>query len=214
MILVFDTATAATVVACGDNRGEAARLHLPQAGERPGHTAQLLTLAFDALAECDVAFGDVDRVGVGVGPGSFTGLRVGVSTARSLALATGAELVAISSLEALAWPHRPDPVTAVIDARRGEAFVASYENGACTRGPEAITASALPGLDGQGLAVGDGAVRYRAELEAAGFDVPGADAPDHVMGSPALLALAAAAIAVNIDSLIPDYVRVPDATPR
>jgi len=128
-----------------------------------------------------------------VGPGSFTGLRVGVSTARALALATGAELVAVSSLEALAWPHRPEPVTAVIDARRGEAFVASYDNGARARGPEAISASALPELDGQGLAVGDGAVRYRAELEAAGFDVPADDAPGHVMGSSALLALTAGA---------------------
>jgi tRNA threonylcarbamoyladenosine biosynthesis protein TsaB len=215
VILAFDTATAATVVACGEPGGPVFDLrHDPDVGARPGHTAELLTLAREALASCGSSFGAVDRIGVGVGPGSFTGLRVGVSTARALALATGAELVAIGSLEALAWPFRERVVTAAIDARRGEAFVAQYEQGTLVSGPQALVAAALGDLSGDGAAVGDGAIRYREELESAGFEVPAEDATAHLIDGAALLALAAAGEPVAVDTLEPDYVRVPDATPR
>lgn len=215
MILVFDTATMATVVACGEPNGDSAELrHDPVAGERPAHTPQLLTLAREVLRTRGASFSDVTRIGVGVGPGSFTGLRVGVSTARSLALATGAELVAVGSLAALAWPFRESAVTAAIDARRGEVFLSSYDSGVRTRGAEAIASAALADLDGAGPVVGDGAIRYRTRFEAGGFDVPPDESREHLVGSPALLALAAAGDPVAVDSLTPDYIRVPDATPR
>ena len=214
MILAFDTATPATVVACGDGGQEAVRWHHPESGERPGHTAELLTQAFDVLETCECTFSDIDRIGVGVGPGSFTGLRIGVATARALALATGAELVAVSSLEALAWSLRPEPVTAVIDARRGEAFVASYADGVMRSGPEAIPAGELSKLEGDGVAVGDGAIRYRSELREAGFVVPADIEPEHYIDGLALLALTAGGTPVAVDSLTPDYVRLPDATPK
>ena len=85
--------------------------HEPAPGERPGHAAQLLPLARRALDALGASFADVRRIGVGVGPGTFTGLRIGVATARALAQATGAEVAAVSTLEALAAAaaHRRAP---------------------------------------------------------------------------------------------------------
>jgi tRNA threonylcarbamoyladenosine biosynthesis protein TsaB len=215
VILCFDTATAATIVACGQAEGVVSELrHDPASGERPGHTAQLLELSREALAIAGGSFADVRRIGVGVGPGSFTGLRIGVATARALAFATGAELVAISSLEALAWPFRDGAVTAVIDARRSEAFVASWTDSEQTSGPEAVARGALSSLDGHGIAIGDGAILYREELESAGFTVAADGSRDHLITGAALLALTTSGEPVETDSLVPDYVRVPDAVPR
>jgi tRNA threonylcarbamoyladenosine biosynthesis protein TsaB len=215
VILAFDTATMATVVACGEAGGELVQLrHDPVAGERPAHTPQLLSLARKALQAQGASFGDVSRVGVGVGPGSFTGLRVGVATARALALGTGADLVAVGSLEALAWPFGDAVVAAAIDARRGEVFMSSQTKRAPLSDPVAIPAAELAGLEGSGPVVGDGAIRYRAKFEAGGFAVAADDAAAHLVDGRALLALAAAGEPVPVDSLTPDYVRVPDAMPR
>ena len=102
----------------------------PAPGERPGHAAQLLPLAGALLDRAGLRFGDLDRIGVGVGPGTFTGLRIGVATARALAQGSGAEVAAVSTLAALAEASGHDgPVLAVLDARRGEAFAAAYAHG-------------------------------------------------------------------------------------
>lgn len=220
-LLVFDTATPATVVGARAEDGELVeRRHDPEPGERPGHAEQLLALAREALEAAGLGWQDLERVGVGVGPGTFTGLRIGVATARALAQGTGAELAAVSTLEALAWPaaHEGRPVLAVLDARRGEAFVAAW------RGPERLVAARavapeelaeLVAATGETvLAVGDGAVRFRARLEAAGADVPDDDAAAHRVGAAGLCALAPAAPAVDRDALVPDYIRPPDAKPR
>jgi tRNA threonylcarbamoyladenosine biosynthesis protein TsaB len=99
VILGLDTATPATVVAVLPADGEPVELrHEPAPGERPGHAAQLLPLARRALDALGASFADVRRIGVGVGPGTFTGLRIGVATARALAQATGAEVAAVSTL--------------------------------------------------------------------------------------------------------------------
>jgi tRNA threonylcarbamoyladenosine biosynthesis protein TsaB len=214
VILAFDTATMATVVACGDSDDFTELRHDPAKGERPGHTPQLLSLSRAALASRGARFGDVTRIGVGVGPGSFTGLRVGVSTARALALATGAELVAIGSLDALAWSFGEGIVTAAIDARRGEVFVASYENGSLVSPAAAVVPARLDDLGVAGTAVGDGAVRYRAEFRSAGFEIPRAGARAQRIAGAALIALAETGRPAAIDSMIPDYVRVPDAMLR
>jgi tRNA threonylcarbamoyladenosine biosynthesis protein TsaB len=113
---------------------------------------------------------DLTAVAVDVGPGLFTGLRVGVATAKALAAALDLQAVGLTSLEVLAHPHRRQPalVAAVVDARRHEVFRALYE----TRSghlvplapPRVVTpaelADELAALDGAVLAVGDGARRY------------------------------------------------------
>lgn len=219
MILGFDTATAATAVAVLPDHGEAVELrHDPAPGERPGHAAQLLPLAHRALDAAGATFADVRRIGVGVGPGTFTGLRIGVATARALAQATNAELAAVSTLQALAEAAGGErAILAVLDARRGEAFVAAYREGVELMAPAAVAPEQLAALAepsrGPWLAVGDGAVRFRDRLEPAA-DVPADASALHRVSALAVCRLARTALAVDRDALLPEYVRAPDAVPR
>jgi tRNA threonylcarbamoyladenosine biosynthesis protein TsaB len=219
VILGLDTATAATAVAVLPDGGEPIELrHEPAAGERPGHATQLVPLAVRALRAAGATFADVRRIGVGVGPGTFTGLRIGVATARALAQATSAELAAVSTLEALAAAVATDgPVLAVLDARRGEAFVAAYRAGERLIAPAAVAPDELAGLAdpalGSWLAVGDGAVRFRDRLEPAA-EVPADASTLHRVSALAVCRLATAARSVDRDALLPEYVRLPDAVPR
>ena len=219
MILGFDTATPATAVAVLPDDGEPVELrHDPAPGERPGHAAKLLPLARSALEAAGATFADVRRIGVGVGPGTFTGLRIGVATARALAQATGAELAAVSTLEALAEAAGAEgSVLAVIDARRGEAFAAGYRRGERLTGPVAIAPDDLAALadpaHGPWLAVGDGAIRFRDRLEPA-VDVPVDASTLHRVSALAVCRLATTAPSVDRDALLPEYVRAPDAVPR
>jgi tRNA threonylcarbamoyladenosine biosynthesis protein TsaB len=220
-LLVLDTATAATVagVALGDEVVE--RRHDPAPGERPGHVAQVLGLVEEALAAAGVDLAALDRIGVGVGPGSFTGLRIGIATARGLSHATGVPIVPVSTLGALAVaagdPAGPQagPVLAVLDARRGEAFVARWEDGREVVAPRAVAPENLAAAAaGAALAVGDGALRFREQLEPAGVTVPEDGSALHRVGARGLVRLAAQASPVAREALVPDYVRPPDAKPR
>lgn len=227
IVLGLDTATAATAVgllAAEDpqprGRGPLAaeRRHEPAPGERPGHGPQLLSLAHALLEEAGLAFADVDRIGVGVGPGGFTGLRIGVATARALAQAADAELVGVSSLEALASAAQPAPgqaVLAVIDARRGEVFAAGWRDGERVAGPVAIAPARVGEIAGEGwLAVGDGALRFRDDLEGAGCLVEADGSACHRVSALAVCRLARAARrGTERDLVVPDYLRKPDAVP-
>src|SRR4051794_33235740 len=127
-VLAFDTATPATAVAFVRADGTAVEeRHEPRPGERPGHATQLLELIEHVLAEGGAGWDAIDRIVVGAGPGTFTGLRIGVATARGLAQGRGIDLVAVSTLEALAAAAgdaagNATTILAVLDARRGEAF--------------------------------------------------------------------------------------------
>ena len=214
VVLAFDTATAATVVcAAGPGGALAERRDDPAPGARPRHAQRLLELCEDALEGIGAGWSDVTRIGAGVGPGTFTGLRIGVATARALAAARGIDVVPIATLEALALGAQPaDEVLAVIDARRGEAFAAPFRAGAGAAPPVAAPPERLAALGAPGwLAVGDGAVRYRAALTAGGLDVPPDDDPRHRVAGAPLARLAAAGTPVAVATLVPDYVRLPDA---
>lgn len=214
-MLVIDTATAATVVGVALGEVLVERRHDPQPGERPGHISQVLALAEDALDAAGTELAAMERIGVGVGPGSFTGLRIGIATARALSHATGRPLVAVSTLGALAVAAGNGPVLAVVDARRGEAFVARWEAGRQVSAPRAVAAGELAAAAaGAALAVGDGAVRFRGQLEPAGVTVPQDGSPLHRVGAAGLAQLARQAPVVDRDALLPEYVRAPDATPR
>ncbi len=218
LLLALDTATPDTVV--GVRAGDGTVLgatHVPAAGERPGHASQVLGLAAGLLDRLGATFAELDRVGVGVGPGTFTGLRIGVATGRGLAQSARAELVAVHTPAALAAGARDAAgpgraVLACLDARRGEAFVTASRGGELLLGPRAAGPDALADLADPGaLAVGGGALRFRAALEAAGHEVPPDDSPLHHVEPAALVALAADADPAAREDLLPDYVRAPDA---
>ena len=213
-LLAFDTATAATTVALRTDAGALEARDDPPAGARPRHTTRLLALAATLLDRAGLAFAELDRIAVGVGPGSFTGLRVGLATARALALATGAETVGVSTLRALALPAEeaaPDAaVLAVLDARRGEAFVAAWRAGRPVVAPRAAAPERIAALAGGApwLGVGDGAIRFRAHLEPAGVTVPEPESPLHRVSAAAVARLGAEA---EPGPVAPEYLRAPDA---
>jgi tRNA threonylcarbamoyladenosine biosynthesis protein TsaB len=234
-LLAFDTATPATAVALVTDQRRELR-HDPEPGERPQHAAQVLALAARLLDEAGIAFTDLDRIAVGTGPGTFTGLRIGVATARALAQGTGAELAGVSTLRALAAaaagaaaggaptaaaPREPALVLAVLDARRGEAFAGGWRGDAELVAPAAVTpellgriAQGAPSGDeesaGSWLAVGDGAVRFRAVLEPSGATVPADGSPLHRVSALSVAELAAGAPPSGRD-VVPEYLRLPDA---
>ncbi|MBJ7328851.1 MAG: tRNA (adenosine(37)-N6)-threonylcarbamoyltransferase complex dimerization subunit type 1 TsaB [Solirubrobacteraceae bacterium] len=217
-ILAFDTATAATVVGVRLADGtHIERRDDPEPRARPRHTAALLPLAREALEAVGRSWSDVERIGVGRGPGSFTGLRIGISSARALAQGLDVPLVGVSSLAALAaGVEGGRPVLAVFDARRGEAFVAGYADGVEVIAPRVATPDELPALaareDGKSwLAIGDGALRFTQELERGGAVVPAPEDAAHRVSAAAVCDLTARAPDVGRDAVVPDYLRVPDA---
>lgn len=232
IVLGLDTSTPATAVALRLADGSVLEARDdPRPDDRPGHTAQLLALADRLLGEAGLGWSSLERIAAGTGPGTFTGLRIGIACARALAQSLGAELTGVSSLRALAHAAL-DPaaglaearagVLAVIDARRGELFLAAHRRQAggellapCVLSPgqlaEALERAGIDGEEGW-LAVGDGAVRYRGALEATGADVPADDSPLHRVTACAVCELGAEAPArAAIEELVPDYLRRPDA---
>jgi tRNA threonylcarbamoyladenosine biosynthesis protein TsaB len=217
-VLAFDTATASTVVGLLDTADDAlveAR-HDPELGGRPEHAPRLLPLVDGVLT--DSGWEGVDRIGVGTGPGSFTGLRIGISTARALAQARGLPLVGVGTLHAIARraaAERAGTILAVLDARRGEAFAAAWRDGEELFGPAALRPDALAEraarLPRSLLAVGDGSVRFREQLQAAGAEVPGDSSPLHRVSARALCEAAAEAAEEPAGAVRPDYLRLPDA---
>jgi tRNA threonylcarbamoyladenosine biosynthesis protein TsaB len=172
IVLGFDTATPSTAVALrlGDGstlqvRDDPSPTH-PSA--HPGHATRLLAMADELLGRAGLGWRALDRIAVGVGPGTFTGLRVGVATACGLAQSLDVELVGVSSLRALAEGAANagvgDEVTAagggagtgvlaVLDARRGEAFAAAYVNADRASAVEEIVAPRALTPEGLGSVV-------------------------------------------------------------
>ena len=124
------------------------------------HAEELTPMVASVLAAVGWSVGDVDTFAVDVGPGRFTGLRVGLATVRTLALAVDAPVVGLTSLELLAAEHA-GPVCAVVDARRNEVFQQRFVDGVAVGdaavGPASEMAEHVVAGD---LVIGDGADRY------------------------------------------------------
>jgi len=220
-LVAIETATAVTSVAIGEDDDAVEVL----ADDRRRHTEALAPCLAALLAERGWSLADLDVVVVDVGPGLFTGLRVGVATAKGISVATGVGLLGVSSTEVLAQSACDagirGQVVAVVDVRRGEVVAARYrcDAGGATEleGPELATPSALAArladLDERLVAVGDGAVRHRDVLG----PVVGEVRADLVVPSPrsalrlARRRLAEGAATLGHESVHPWYAREADA---
>ena len=215
-VLGIDTATAESAVAVA--RGEELvfeRAAEPGADGRPRHAAALLAEVEAALGAAG-GWAGVGLIAVGVGPGTFTGLRIGIATARALAHAAGLPLRPVSSLAALAAGIEARERLALIDARRGEVFGALHEADSSVvwepfvAAPESV-GQRVASLSRAPLAAGDGSLRFRAEFEAAGVEVrPDAD-PAHRMAARHVCTLAAEVTPGWPEQVNPIYLRRPDA---
>jgi len=226
-ILGFDTATRATAVALVNDQGDTFEARDdPPRGRRPRHAARLLALCADVLERAGVGYEELQKLAVGVGPGTFTGLRIGVATARALAQASAVPLVGVSTLQSLALNalgvdelQPVEAVAAVLDARRGEAFAAVWPIDGPERdpliAPSAFTPEALVKTLDAGqlrlLALGEGAIEFRAALEGSGVLVPDDEAQVHRVTATGHCRLARRLPPADPADITPQYLRLPDA---
>jgi tRNA threonylcarbamoyl adenosine modification protein YeaZ len=216
-ILAIDTALPA-VSACVLDSDAA----LPLAGEMApmerGHAEALLPL-LERVVSAAGGFSTITRVAVTVGPGSFTGIRIGLAAGQAIALAAKAEIVGVSTLAALAAPHILEPfegvVAAAIDARHGHVYVTAYgPDGRTLLTPRRVGArEALRALgDGPLKLVGSGAPLLAEEARAAGLHAQVADAAP----APDIVFVARLGLAASPDTAParPLYLKAPDAKPQ
>ena len=219
-VIGFDTATDDTAVAAiRDGELLFSSSVGPGPDGRPAHARRLLAEVAQAV---DAAGGwdSVQRIAAGIGPGSFTGLRIGIATAKALAQSSGAELAGVTTLEALAREAAASaadrPVLATLDARRGEVFAALYgPSGDAIWEPFVVSpqqlAERLNGLAATPLAVGSGALRFQNDLQGGGAEVPGDSDHLHRIAARQICAIGLAAAATQPEELKPIYLRAPDA---
>ena len=191
-----------------------------------GHAERLVPMVQDVMADARTEFSGLDRIGVTVGPGTFTGVRIGLAAARGFALAAAVPLIGVTSTEAVAEAvfrdpssgSLPDTLAVVHDARRGEAYVQIFRRtGNAARPAEAITEPVVVGLDGVPAALpaaplaiaGTGAELVKAGVKRQRADVifvEGHDYPDA-----AEVGLIAMRRQANRGRVHPLYLRAPDA---
>lgn len=222
ILLAFDTAQGALSAAVMEGEGVLASSFEPRTR---GHAEALMPLLETMLAEAALGFADLDALAVTVGPGTFTGLRVGLAAARGLALARALPLVGVTTLDAVAEPagaEADEIAIALFDARRDEVYMQAF---APTRGHSLVplTPPLLVGLDeavahlpeGKAVLVGTGAELLAPRLEAAGRPFrlsPAKPQPDaQAVGRIALARIAAQGLGAFRVAPEPLYIRAPDA---
>jgi len=193
IVLGIDTALDACSVAIVDN-GET-RAHLHEKMNR-GQAERLAPMAREAAAQAGVTFAEIDRITVTTGPGSFTGVRVGLSFARALALALNKPCLGVSTLEALALQDGEEGLRAALIETPGASYLALYENGAPLIAPRGIER-------GEQVALLEAA----ADCRAFSLNPPGASA------DAAVLARRAGRLEPAHYPSAPTYLRAPHVTP-
>ncbi len=193
----------------------------PSAEGRPRHATVLL----EEVERASAAGGGWRAVGliaVGLGPGSFTGIRIAIATARGLAVGTGLRLAGVCTLDAIGRALSEQggggaDRLAVLDARRGEVFAALYSAELGERLWEPFVAAPAELIERVAelaqvpRAAGSGALRFRQELARCGVEVADDADPVHRVAARHICALAAAGEAGDADPLAPIYLRPPDA---
>jgi len=209
LILALDASTPVTTVALANGREVLAEVSVTARGA----SETLLPAVHAALDLAGQDLGSVDCILAGVGPGTFTGIRIAAATARALSAGTGIALAKNSTLDALAAPALScsGDVLAVLDARRGQVFARRFSEAGPTTGiycdrPEELS------VEGRPFVVGDGAVRYREALSGLGR-IPPDGSPLHRVTAVGHV-ISADLTPVDPEELVPIYVREPDAEVR
>jgi tRNA threonylcarbamoyladenosine biosynthesis protein TsaB len=135
---------------------------------KASHSERILKTIDRVLGDCGVSMGEIDGFAISIGPGSFTGLRIGVSSVKGLAFATGKPVAGVSSLDALAHNARyfPDLICPMLDARKGEVYTALYRNAEKGRLTKLVPEMAikpiklLEEINGETLFLGNGVYSY------------------------------------------------------
>ena len=203
LILAFDTSAAHCAAALLLGSQNDGRVWLKTEAMEKGQAERLMPLISDLLAEAGVVLADVTAIGVGTGPGNFTGVRIAVAAARGLALGLGVPAIGVTRLEALAYGLQR-PITVIEDARRGEVYVQRFEASgpgvARIVAPEALGAveGAVAGQDGlHSLPIAEAIARIAlgrlgtVQPRHAPFYLRGADAAPPSDPPPVILDLAA-----------------------
>ena len=220
-LLGIDTSTSASAACVLRDDGEAFEV-APEPARLtagPAHARELMPAVADVMERAGVDFGDLEAIAVGVGPGTFTGLRIGIATARSLANGAGLPVRPVSSLAALAEGIDAELRLPLIDARRGELFGALHRAGGDALWPPFVAAPGrvVDRVRESGLrvrAAGDGSIRFRGVLEAAGIGVEADESRSHVVRALHVCRLARAVPGEPPEAVLPDYLRTPDAKPQ
>lgn len=220
LILGIESATQQVGCAIGGHEGVIA---LFESAKGRRHAETLVPAIDFVRRQALIDLSEISVVAVDIGPGLFTGLRVGLATAKAVAHALRVPMIGISSLDLLAFPvrHTSRVIAAVVDARRGELFFAFYRQvpGGVQRVSEPTVGSAddlageIDALHGDVLCVGDGALRYREQLAR-----PGVEFAEQWLAHPSAAPLVQLAHAralreewVQASRLEPLYLRRPDA---
>ena len=219
-ILAVDTATNSCSVAVTDDGKLAAELTI---SKDETHSKHLMELIHSVLQNAGFGVGDLDGLAVTIGPGSFTGLRIGISTIKGLALALGKPVVGVSTLKALARQcgQTPHLICPLLDARKGEVYAATYgfnkgqliqKTGARAMIPEAV----VEDIKSTCVFIGTGARVYRQRIIA----VAGSLAHFVPEGQNTIKASSVAFLSMprfeandtdGISDLVPHYIRKSDA---
>jgi tRNA threonylcarbamoyladenosine biosynthesis protein TsaB len=182
-----------------------------------GHAEALMPLVARVMNQAALGFADLDRIAVTVGPGSFTGLRVGIAAARGIALASGKPAVGVSTLAAFAAPYLAAgeirPVAAAVDARHEQVYFEVFgPGGRILVAPRLVpVADAIRAASGAAVIVGSGAA-VLAERWPEGTPLPAID----TQRAPQIAAIARLGAAADAAHALPKplYLRRPDARPQ
>ena len=220
-ILSIETSTMLGGVAIMDDK--AGLIAETRLNVKTTHSERLMTAVNNTLIQSELKLDDLDVFAVAIGPGSFTGLRIGLSTVKGLSYATGKPVVTVPTLDAFAWnfPYSAYPVCLMLDARKSEVYAAVYkwEDSGFTTVVECVSVrpdALLERLQEKVLFAGEGALLYKEKIVSSmknrAFFAP----PDRMVPSPANVAMLGLEKAVRgeytvASAAVPFYVRKSEA---